>query len=102
MLLQAVGLIQQALPGLQPGTPMHTDALRAATRLSRHANQGTPTAGIQQTQLQDLLRNVIRNALLQRIMAQRGGQGGQPGQPPGGQGGAQPPAPMPSTPLPGA
>jgi hypothetical protein len=94
LLMQAVGLIQQALPGLPPGSPMHKDALSAATRLSRHASQGTPTAGIQSTQLQDLLRNVMRNALLHRIMGQQGGQGGQ--------GGGQQQPPMPSTPLPGA
>lgn len=103
MLMQAVAMIQQALPGLQPGTPMHKDALNAASRLSRHAAQGQPTAGVQQTQLMDLLRNVMRNALLQRIMSQRGKQGpqqpGGPGASPMGAASAAPP--MPSTPLPG-
>jgi hypothetical protein len=92
MLMQAVAMIQQALPHLPPGSPMHRDALQAATRLSRHANQGQPTAGIQQTGIQDLLKNVMRNALLQKIMGQQG-QGGQQGAPGAGQ---------PSTPLPGA
>ena len=104
MLMQAVGMIQQALPGLQPGTPMHRDALQAAQRLSRHANQGQPTAGVQQTQLMDLLKNVMRNALLQRIMSQQGGQGPQRGGPAGASPGpaASAAPPMPSTPLPGA
>jgi hypothetical protein len=104
MLMQAVAMIQQALPGLPPGSPMHRDALQAATRLSRHASQGQPTAGVQQTQLQDLLRNVMRNALLQRIMGQMGNQGpqqaGQAG--PSPMPGASQAPPMPSTPLPGA
>jgi hypothetical protein len=103
LLMQAVGLIQQALPGLPPGSPMHKDALNAAQRLSRHANQGAPTAGVQATQLQDLLRNVMRNALLQRIMGQQGNQGPQQmgaGPSPMGEASAAPP--MPSTPLPGA
>lgn len=102
MLMQAVGMIQQALPGLPPGSPMHKDALRAVTTLSRHANQGQPTAGVQLTQMQDLLRNITKSGLLQHIMGrmgQAGGGGGPPGGPPGG-GGA--PAPMPSTPMPGA
>jgi hypothetical protein len=104
MLQQAVGMIQQALPGLPQGSPMHRDALKAAQSLSKHASQGQPTAGVQQTQLQDLLRNVIRNAILQRIMGQ---QQGQPGGPIGGAGPTPGPAinapsPMPSTPLPGA
>lgn len=104
MLMQAVGMIQQALPGLQPGTPMHRDALQAASRLSRHANQGQPTAGVQQTHLQDLLRNVMRNGLLQRIMQQMGSQGPRQGGPAGTNPiqAASAAPPMPSTPLPGA
>jgi hypothetical protein len=103
MMMQAVGLLQQALPGLPPGSPMHKDALKAIQSLARHANQGAPAAGQQQTQLQDLLRNVVKNALLQRIMSQQGNQGPQPG--PGG--GSNPmqaasaAPPMPSAALPG-
>ena len=83
----AIDMIQGALPGLPSGSEVHRDALRAVTQLSRHLPQGIPTAGVQQTQLQNMLRNTVRNALLQRVMAQQGG----------GQG------PMaPSTPLPGA
>ena len=104
MLMQAVGLIQMALPGLPPGSPMHKDALQAAQRLSRHANQGAPTAGVQQTQLQDLLKNVVRNAMLQRIMSQQGTQGPQQDGPagPSPMAAASAAPPMPSTPLPGA
>lgn len=104
LILQAVGFIQQALSGLQPGTPLHKDALQAVTRLSRHLNQGQPTAGVQQTSLQDLLRNVMRNAMAQRMIAQQPSQGPPTGQ----QGPAASPlaaigqAPMPSTPMPGA
>jgi hypothetical protein len=101
MLMQAVSMIQQALPGLPAGSPMHRDALQAATRLSRHANQGAPTAGVQQTQLQDLLRNVVRSGFLQKIMGQMGSGQGQQG--PGAspiQAAAAPP--MPTTPMPGA
>lgn len=88
---QAVDMLQTALPGLGAGSEAHTAVLNALRQLSRHIPQGAPTAGVQQTQLQDMLRNTVRNALLQRIMAQSGGGGG------GGQ------APMtPSTPLPGA
>lgn len=93
----AIAMIQAALAGLGAGTPIHRDALRAIQSLSRHMAQGNPTAGTQQTQVQDLLRNLMRNALLSRIMQQRGTQGGQGNTP-----GAMSPAPMPSTPLPGA
>lgn len=108
MLMQAIGLMQQALPGLQPGTPIQQDALKAVQRLSKHVPQGAPGAGVQRTQLEDLLRNIVKNALLQRIMGQqRQGQGGPPGGPdqPAGPSplpGAAAQAPMPATPLPGA
>lgn len=106
MVMNALALMQQALPGLQPGSPIHRDALRALHSLSKHLGQGgAATAGVQQTQLQDLLRNTVRNALLQKIMGQQaqgqqqGGQGGPAGASPIP--GAQAQAPMPSTPLPG-
>ena len=83
----AVDMLQTALPALGAGSEAHTAVLRAITQLARHVPQGAPTAGVQQTQIQDMLRNTIRNALLQRVMAQQGG-------------GQQPMSP--STPLPGA
>lgn len=83
----AIDMIQQALPGLPAGSEMHRDALQAVSRLSRHLPQGGPTEGVQQTMIQNLLRNQQRNAILQRVMAQQG----------------QGPGPMaPSTPTPGA
>jgi hypothetical protein len=103
MVMNAMGMLQQALPGLAPGSPIHRDTLKALQSLSRHVGQqGATTSGVQQTQLQDMLRNTIRNALLQKIMQQQaaakaGQEGGPAGPtPPGGA------APMPSTPLPGA
>jgi hypothetical protein len=97
LIQQAIGLIQQAAMGLQPGSPLHRDALQSATRLSRHLGGAAgmaPAAGVQKTQLGDQLKRTIQQMMLQRIMGQKG-QGG-------GQGGAQQPAPMPSTPLPGS
>jgi|SRR5882672_8073 len=90
MLKNAIDLIQQALAGLDPGSPPHRDALNALRQLSRHLPQGAPSAGAQQTQLGDILRMIGRSGLLQSLRGrQKGGGGG-------------PPAPMPSTPLPGA
>lgn len=87
-LQNAIALMQDALQGLPAGSPSHRDVLRALNSLSRHIAQGQPTAGVQQTQLQDMLRNTMKNALLQKIA--------------GNQGQGKPPAPTPSTPLPGA
>ena len=106
MIMNAINMLQQAMPGLQPGSQLHRDVVRGVSTLSRHVGQaGQPTAGVQKTQLQDMLRNTIRNALLQQIMTQQGG--GKPGDKgaPGGPSpipGAMAQAPMPSTPLPGA
>ena len=81
----AVEMLQGALPGLGTGGEIHQAVLTAIRALSGHVPQGAATAGVQQTQLQDMLRNTVRNALLQRVMSQQGGGGAQP-----------------STPLPGA
>lgn len=99
----AVDMITAALPGLGAGTPLYTAALNALRQLSKHLAQGQPTAGVQQTMLQDLLRRTTQNAMFQKMLGQRGAQG-QEGSPDMSAGTtpqiAQ--APMPSTPLPGA
>jgi len=91
-MLQAVQMIQQAAMGLPPGSPLHRDALKAASSLSRHLPQGAPTQGVQLTGIKDLIRQIGQSGFLQNIMQQRAGPGP----------GAQQQAPMPSTPLPGA
>jgi hypothetical protein len=104
MLMQAIGMMNQALPGLM-GHPAYQDVLKGLQRISRHLPQGSPTAGVQRTQLQDLLQNVIKNALLHRIIGQQQPKpGGSPDQPAGASPTPSPmaQAPMPSTPLPGA
>ena len=113
MLKQAVDMIHSALPNLEAGSPPHKDAIRALTAMTRHLPQGAPTAGVQQTQIGDLLPDTVRNALLQKIMAQKQQGGGAPGGAGGaaqagaaggggGGGGGMPAQPTPSTPLPGA
>jgi len=105
MLKQAVDMIHQALPSLEAGSQPHKDAVNALSRLTRHLPQGAPTAGVQQTQLGDMMRNTQRNALLQKLMlsqqggSQQGGQGGGTGPSPSGTPTA---TPNPSTPIPGA
>lgn len=95
----AIQIIQQALAGLPPGSKLHTDALGAVQRLSRHLGQGFqgPGQGVQQTMFGDMLRDTIKNFVAARIPGMMGGGG------PGGPGGGQPPGPpTPSMPMPGA
>lgn len=99
-LQQAIGLMNQALPGLMQNTPVYQDTLKALQRLSKHVPQGAPAAGVQKTQLEDLLRNLVKNVILSKIMGQQRQQGQGPGV--AAPAGAQAQAPMPSTPLPGA
>jgi uncharacterized phage infection (PIP) family protein YhgE len=90
----AVQMLQTALPNLPEGGQQHKDVLKALQSLSKHLPQGAPTAGVQQTQMGDMLRQIIRNALTQRMMSQQGPGGGAPG--------GMPSPPSPATPLPGA
>lgn len=101
---QAVQLMQHAAMKLPAGSPLHTDALKAVTRLSKHLGQTGSMgagAGIQKTAWLDQLRSGIRNMMLGRIQQMAQGRGGQQGGQPG-QGAMPQQAPMPATPLPGA
>jgi len=94
----AVDMLAATLNMLPTGGQQYKDVLKALQSLSRHLPQGAPVAGVQQTQLGDLLRNTVRNALMQKLMTQQQGGGQQGGAQPGG----MPAPPTPSTPLPGA
>jgi hypothetical protein len=102
----AIGLLSQALPGLEPGTPIQQDVLKATQRLSKHVQGSSLGAGQQKTHLMDMLASLAKNFILQNIMGQQRGAtaptGGQGGGQQGGPPGAMASAPMPSTPLPGA
>jgi len=93
----AAQMIQQALPNIPIGSPLHASAINALRQLTRHIGQMGPM-GTQQTALQDALRSNMRNQLMTQIMQRQSPSG--PGGPMGTAG--QPQPPMPSTPLPGA
>ena len=99
LLNQAHGFLAQAVAMFPPGSPQSKDVLDAMKRLGRHMSQTAPTAGVQMTQMGDMMRGITRNAVLQNIM-QRLGQGGSQGGPPQAMGGGG--APPPSAPLPGS
>lgn len=102
LMTQAHGLLTQALQNFPAGTPQWKDVHKSLGIIAKHMEQSPPAAGVQQTQLGDMLRNVVRNALLQRIMQSRSQSAGGKNGPGGDPGSAMAGAPSPSTPLPGA
>lgn len=99
LMTNAHGLLTQALSNFPAGSPQWKDVHKALGMIAKHMSQGAPAAGVQQTQLGDMLKSVVRNALLQKIMQSRSqSPGGAPGEP----GSAMPGVPSPATPLPGA
>lgn len=98
LMTEAHGLMTKALPNFPPGSPQWKDCHKALGMIAKHMAQTAPDAGVQQTNLLDQIKNVAKNALLQRIMQSQGGQGGGPG----GPSMAEPGSPSPATPLPGA
>lgn len=105
LVMEALGYLKQAVPGLPSNSPMLRDVSRAINSLSRHVPQGAPSAGVQQTHMQDQIKEIAKNTLFQRLIAQQQPTPGLgPGHPAGPSplGGGMAQAPMPSTPLPGA
>lgn len=98
LMTQAHGLLTQALQNFPPGSPQWKDVHKSLGMIAKHMAQTAPDAGVQQTNLLDMVQRVAKNALLQRIMQQKGGGGGEPG----GPGSGMPGSPNPATPLPGA
>lgn len=98
MVKSALAMLEQALPNLDGQAKK--DVLRALSTMQRHMPEGAPVAGVQQTQIGDMLRSTVRNALLQKLMQNRSQQG-TPGGPDSSVPGL-PTGPSPSTPLPGA
>lgn len=99
MMTNAHGLLTQALQNFPAGSPQWKDVHKALGMIAKHMSQGAPGAGVQQTQLGDMLKSVVRNMFLQKIMQSRSqSPGGKPDEP----GGSAPGIPSPATPLPGA
>lgn len=101
LMTNAHGMLTQALQNFPPGSPQWKDIHKSLGMIAKHMSQGAPTAGVQQTSLIDMIKNVGKNMLMQKIM-QNQGHGGSQGGPGGGPGSPVPGAPSPSTPLPGA
>ena len=81
----AIGILTQAMGGLQPGTEIHKSVLNSIQSLSKVAPASDAVAGLQQTNLRDLGQQAEQDAMLQSIMRQSMAQGAPGGAPtPGG------------------
>ena len=82
----AIAMLQQALADLPIGSDLHKAALKAVSDLAKHAGGSPETQGVQQTGGGNMLMQIVRNALMNRVAQNQGGA----------------PSGIPSTPLPGA
>lgn len=81
----AIGILTQAMGGLQPGTEIHKSVLNSIQSLSKVAPASDAVPGVQQTALRDLAGQAEQSQMLQAIMQQQmAGGGGAPGAAPGG------------------
>ncbi len=81
---EAIGILQQALPELPPGTDPHKAVLNAISSISKYVGPSNAVPGVQQTALRDLQQNAGKNAMLQQVMSSLGGANAGGGGPPGG------------------
>jgi hypothetical protein len=81
--LEAIKILQLALPDLPPGTPVHKAVLGAISGISKHAQPANAQPGIQKTTHRELGREAQQQAPMQALMRMLSqGPGG--GAPPGG------------------
>lgn len=83
-LLQAVKIMEAALPELPTGTPIYKATLSAITSISKHAPEAEAQPGIQKTALRDLQQTQQQQAPMEALMRMMKAGGA-----PGAQAGAQ-------------
>lgn len=75
--LEAIKILQLALPDLPPGTPVHKSVLSAISGISKHAQPANAQPGIQKTTHRELTQQAQQQAPMQALMRQlQQGQGG--------------------------
>ena len=84
-------MLNKALPNLPAGSDIWKAISQAITSISKLAPPSGQTPGVQRTQLQSLMQNAGRNAMLQQVMGSLGAGGAQ--QPGAGAAPASGPAP---------
>lgn len=90
----AVRMLEQALPKIPMGTPLHTEILSATTKLSKHMQPGEGHQGLELQSLLQMARQASQQspmAALSRMMPQPNQA---PAMPAAGPGGGAPPMPM--------
>lgn len=83
----AAMLIQQALPNIPMGTPLHQDLINIVTKLSKHASEASNDPGLQQQGMLAAMRHAAANpmaAALQRMQGPPNAPPAMGGEPPAG------------------
>ena len=93
MVQKAVDMLEQALPGLPAGHPIHKAVTSAISSLSKHAPPDAGSPGVGRTALMQLLQRAQQQSPMAALLAGRGGAGGMPGAGGPMPGGAMPPVP---------
>ncbi len=85
-ILEAVRMLEMALPNVPTGTEVYKAVLNAIQALSKQVPASEAVPGVQQSALRDLQQQAGQDAALQAVMRQTGGDGA--GAPPAGMPGA--------------
>ena len=91
----ALKLMEQALPDIPMGTPIHTEILQAAQKFAKHLGEAGGNAGSEMQTLLNLARQSAQGQPMAALSRLMGPQGGPPAtQPPPPGGGGAPAMPM--------
>jgi hypothetical protein len=93
----AVRMLEQALPNIPMGSPLHSELLATTTKLAKHLTPGEGNQGLELQSLIQMARQMSQSqpmAALSRLQAPPGAPPAMPAAPPGGGEGGAPPMPM--------
>ncbi len=78
---QALDIINSQISQFPPGTPLHTELMKAVEKLTKHMPPSDAALGVNNTALRDLQQNSQKNAMLQMVQQSLGAGGAQGGAP---------------------
>jgi hypothetical protein len=76
---EALNMLQAALPEFPMGSDPHREILKTIEKIGKFISPTANVPGVQQTQLQEMMKAAQKNAMLQQVMASHGGGAQGPG-----------------------